>query len=529
MFHRGAVAELLPDHLRPGLGAQLMSLIRKEFLRPDTTLVQGDDGFRFNHILIRDAAYEATPKQIRADMHERYADWLERRIDEDVVEREELLGYHLSRAHDYREELGPAGEAGAVLARRAAAHLEAAGRQAADRLSPAAVTLLEQAASLLQPDDPTRGRILFELAESLYDLGEMDRADRALDEAIAVCTDGGNIALAQQARLKRATYRFNSGIEPPRPEELLAEAERSIDASTQSEDDRALASAFRAMGGAYWALGRMEAALDVSERALQHAQRVGDAKLIDDCTSYVFQTIMLGPTPLNEVLARAESLCQILSAHRIFEWDCEIYRAWTLGLLGRFGEARAALARFEDLIKNIESSRETAGFAWLVGIVAWCEGDRLAEAKLREAFDSWDRRGEKRNAATTANELARVLYDQGRYDEVQALTDRAQELLIMDDLEVRIGLRGLQGRLLARRGAFEEAEALVDEARSTAGDTDFLSLQGDAAMDAAEVARLAGNTTGSGAAARDALACYERKGSVVFADRARSFLRALAV
>ena len=529
VFHRGALAELLPDHIRPGLGAQLMSLIRKEFLRPDKTLFEGDDGFRFNHILIRDAAYEATPKQIRADMHEHYADWLEHRTEVEVVEREEILGYHLSRAYDYRGELGLAGDGGVTLAQRAAAHLEAAGRQAATRLSPAAVTLLEQAARLLQLNDPTRGRVLVELAESFYDLGEMDRADLALSEAIEVCTDGGDMALAQHARLKRASYRFNTGIEPPRPEELLAEAERSIGASEQPEDDRALAFAFRVMGGAYWALGRMEAALEVSERSLEHAQRVGDAKLVDDCASYVFQTIMLGPTPLDLVLARAESLCQILSAHRIFEWDCEIYRAWALSLLGRFGEARATLAKIESLVKNIESTRETAGYSWIVGIVAWCEGDQLAEAKLREAFDSWDQRGEKRNAATTATELARVLYDQARYDDVQALTERAQEMLIMDDLEVRIPLLGLQARLLARQGAFEDADALVENARRTAEATDFLTLQGDAAMDAAEVARLAGNIGESTAAARDALTCYERKGSVVMANRARSFIGTLAV
>ena len=529
VFHRGAVAALLPDHIRPGLGAQLMSLIRKEFLRPGRSLFPGDDGFRFNHMLIRDAAYEATPKQIRADMHERYADWLEQRIDEDVVEREEILGYHLSRAHDYRGELGLPGDGGATLAKRAAAHLEVAGRQAANRLSPAAITLLEQAASLLPLNDPTRGRILVELAESLYDLGEMERADLALGEAIEVCTSGGDIALAQHARLRRASQRFNTGIEPPSPEELLAEAGRSIDVSEQHQDDRALAYAFRVMGGAYWALGRMEAALEVSERALQHAQRVGEAKLVDDCTSYVFQTIMLGPTPLSEVLTRAEGLCQILSAYRIFAWDCEIYRAWALSLLGRFGDARAALAKVEDLVKNFESTRETAGVSWIIGIVAWCEGDQLAEAKLREAFDSWDRRGEKRNAATTATELARVLYDQARYDEVQALTERAQEMLIMDDLEVQIPLLGLQARLLARRGAFEDADALVEDARRMAEATDFLNLQGDAAMDAAEVARLAGNTEESTAAASDALTCYERKGSVVPANRARIFIGTLTV
>ena len=36
------------------------------------------DAFTFRHILIRDAAYDALPKSERAELHERFADWLER-------------------------------------------------------------------------------------------------------------------------------------------------------------------------------------------------------------------------------------------------------------------------------------------------------------------------------------------------------------------------------------------------------------------------------------------------------------------
>ena len=38
----------------------------------------GEDGFRFGHVLIRDVAYEAMPKQLRAELHERFPDWIER-------------------------------------------------------------------------------------------------------------------------------------------------------------------------------------------------------------------------------------------------------------------------------------------------------------------------------------------------------------------------------------------------------------------------------------------------------------------
>src|SRR5436309_739222 len=53
VFHRGAVATLAPA-LRSTLGAQLVSLVRKELIRPERSSFAGEDAFRFRHVLIRD-------------------------------------------------------------------------------------------------------------------------------------------------------------------------------------------------------------------------------------------------------------------------------------------------------------------------------------------------------------------------------------------------------------------------------------------------------------------------------------------
>jgi hypothetical protein len=37
--------------------------VRKELVRPDTPQLPGDEAFRFRHLLIRDAAYDALPKE----------------------------------------------------------------------------------------------------------------------------------------------------------------------------------------------------------------------------------------------------------------------------------------------------------------------------------------------------------------------------------------------------------------------------------------------------------------------------------
>ena len=102
IFHRGAVQALSPDgQVTPRLAA----LVRHELIRPDKAQLPGDEAFRFHHLLLRDAAYDALPKSLRADLHQRFADWLEHHGPE-LVELDEILGYHLERAAGYHNELG---------------------------------------------------------------------------------------------------------------------------------------------------------------------------------------------------------------------------------------------------------------------------------------------------------------------------------------------------------------------------------------------------------------------------------------
>ena len=52
---------------------QLVGLVRKELIHPAPATLAGDHAFRFRHLLIRDAAYDALPKETRAELHERFA------------------------------------------------------------------------------------------------------------------------------------------------------------------------------------------------------------------------------------------------------------------------------------------------------------------------------------------------------------------------------------------------------------------------------------------------------------------------
>jgi predicted ATPase len=95
VFHHGVVQALTPEE--PRLTTRLTALVRKELIRPDRPVFAGEDAFRFRHLLMRDAAYEGLPKAERAELHERFADWLAEHGVE-LVERVAVLGFHLEQA-----------------------------------------------------------------------------------------------------------------------------------------------------------------------------------------------------------------------------------------------------------------------------------------------------------------------------------------------------------------------------------------------------------------------------------------------
>ena len=133
-----------------------MTLVRKDLVRPDRATFSGDDAFRFRHLSIRDAAYEGLPKSVRADLHERFARWLDECAG-DLIERDEIAGFHLEQAYRYRCDLGPidgASHPGAWQTPRRSASRQQVCR-ALDRRDPgAAANLLERASNLMSPDRP---------------------------------------------------------------------------------------------------------------------------------------------------------------------------------------------------------------------------------------------------------------------------------------------------------------------------------------------------------------------------------------
>ncbi|TML82810.1 MAG: zinc-ribbon domain-containing protein [Actinobacteria bacterium] len=108
-----------------GESSALPGLVRKELIRPyRSAIFPIEDAFRFRHQLIRDAAYDGMPKELRSELHERFGRWLETNRSE----YEEIVGYHFEQAFRLKEQLGPVDDELRALAGRAGQLLGRAGR-----------------------------------------------------------------------------------------------------------------------------------------------------------------------------------------------------------------------------------------------------------------------------------------------------------------------------------------------------------------------------------------------------------------
>jgi predicted ATPase len=335
-FHQGPVQVMAPEERDvPG---RLMTLIHKDLVRPDRAVLPGEDAFRFRHLLIRDAAYQALAKADRAQLHERFARWLEER-GAGLVELDEITGYHLEQAFGYRCELGPADERARQLAADAAAHLDKAGRRAMDRGDTgAAVSLLERAEALLPQlglNHPVQQSLIWGLAQS----GRLNEAISRAERIASQCAAAGDRVGELRTRLAGATWRLQ--VDPDRwaagLRALVEEARPSIE---QDGDAAALAVLEYAAGEIGLIRVQNGAALAAFTRAMQHARQAGELWLEASSRGWAAAAMAMGPTPRAEALRWLEDAEAQSATYQPYLVG---WRAYILAELGRFDEARPLL------------------------------------------------------------------------------------------------------------------------------------------------------------------------------------------
>jgi class 3 adenylate cyclase/tetratricopeptide (TPR) repeat protein len=523
VFHRGAVEALAPDDA--AVATRLTSLVRKELVRPDKPVFSGDDAFRFRHLLIRDAAYDALAKSTRAELHTRFASWLETH-GQDLVELDEILGYHLEQAYSYRRLVGLVDENDAPLGARAATYLEASGRRAAVRGdAPAAGRFFERAAALLPTEDPDRLALLTSLGAALIEVGEWDRARDALSEARATAEHVGDPGAAAHASIRLAWLDIHQDPEASHAK-VRAELERAIVVFEGLGDKSGLARALDMAGMLRMWGGENARAKEEMELAAQYAREAGDRVQEIQALSGVVMALVWGPDPVAAALKRIEEIARQSEGAARLQAAALRGRALLQAMAGNLGEARELITTAERIARELGlETLRAGGILRLAGQIELIAGDApAAERFLREAYESLHRSKDWGHLSSVAPLLAEALLAQGLEDEAETLLELTSGWVIADDTEGHILLACARSKLAELRGDAEGAESFARAAVERSAMSDNGIERPSALLRLAEALELGNRGEDASAALHEALLAYERKGDVVGAERVRQRL-----
>jgi DNA-binding SARP family transcriptional activator len=500
------------------VAASLVTLVRRELIRPGEAGDPGREGWSFRHSLIRDVAYGSVPKWRRAELHERLAERaVGRGNDGDAT-----AGFHLDQAVRARRETGARGPAVDGLAARAAEHLHRAGLAALERDDmAAAASLLRRANELLPRDAPERAKLLPKLGEALSWLGEPD-AVGMLAEAHALAVELGDARLVARARVTTLAVMWADAAVPP--ERMLRDIEDAVPILESAGDHEALAMAELAR---FHALdrGRLpdpEVRLSV---ALDHARKAGARQIEHHVMGWICITLPRGTVPVDAAIARVEEIVEASSSAYV-----HASALGALGLLraarGEFEEARALVEEDRRMLEELSLRQAVAAHSIAVGEVEMMAGDdAAAERVFRNGFDVVTALGDESSAVNIAWRLGLLLARQGRDDEAERLAriaERTQAPALWIDVWWRVVLALVE----AHRGAAERARGHVVGARGLMASVPESGMHADALLESAEALRAAGCEDEAAALVTEAAGIAERLGYLVASRRAEEARRA---
>ncbi len=518
LFHRGAVTEMLPAGARTAVGSHLISLVRKEFIRPDAAIFAGDDGFRFGHVLIRDAAYESIPKRLRAELHERFAAWFEAKLGDQTAQYDEILGFHLERAHRYLADLGSPAEA---LAERAAARLGAAGTRALDRGDmDGAGNLLERAVTLLDEYDPLRIELEVELGEAWLESGRLSEAETLLEGTVARAARTGDRCWRRDPRLGSPWFGFkpkavsSTGQSAPSSSRWWA-------CSRSPATTGAAADVLRLLGRlATWSFEYAEAE-EIQQRALAHARAAGDERRQAGIMRLIVSDALWGPEPVTPALARCRAILEDTNNRRV-QANCLVRIGGLEGLAGRFDAARETIADARALMDDLGLRHLKAHSSDVAVLVEMLAGDyEAAEAEAQVAYAALEQMGDRTYQNSEAHLIAQALEAQGRVDDAERWLERSYGTDDSDPDSLT-----LRAQILARRGLLEDAERLARSALAIGREPSVPQF----ADPRFTLAQILARTGANGAAREQAERClrrYEAKGIVPLMERVRALIATL--
>jgi len=532
-FHVGDVQALTRVSDLAEVDSVLRELIRLDVIRPDPSpasvpLPPGSGaGYRFRHPMIQSVAYERMPEDRRAELHERYADWLAEQTRDNPDQFDELVAHHFHESFRYASKLDPSDDRTRTVACRAGERYALAGNRAVIRGdSRLVLAWLGRAVRLLPDDHPDRLRALPQLAEAQQASGKLTEAARAYQELAKSATAVGHEGLATHATIGR--LRLTALHDPERfLREGRDQVELAIPVFERLDDPLGLAKAWHLLAYLDWTRGRLSVASANAEKARTFARRAGDRYWEATILGQHCLILFWGSTPLDqversnrEVLAEAQR-----GGMRGLEATALTVLARVAALRSNLDEARQLVAAANAITSDLGESLTRAADCISQALIELLDDDlAAAEDALRTGYLRLEQMGATGPLASVAAMLARVVLLRGRGDEAEELTRTCERMAALDQLDAQVKWRSIRAIALARRGDAEEAERLAREAVYQVDRTDQLDSRAEARVDLAEVLRLGGRHGEAGGELDRAIRLYKEKGNEIAEASARRLL-----
>jgi class 3 adenylate cyclase/tetratricopeptide (TPR) repeat protein len=526
-FWRGAVSELSPEDTREVVPKQLEALVRKELVERGGTPFLEEEAFRFSHLMVRDVAYAALLKEMRADLHERFAEWLEESAAERAGEYSEIIGYHLEQAARYRSELAASDPRAEELAHKAATRLGSAGQHALARGDMSAATnLLERSLALSSEEGSSRAELMLHLGAALVQLGELTRADAVLTEAIEKARAARDQGLEYDALVERAFLHYftaQSGVD-----ETVSLAEKAVAVFEKLDQELGRSRAYRLLSAAQIAQGRMLDATRALERGIEHARRAGSTAEIAELIQWLVWTLYEGPLPARDVVADLDRLLGGDAENPVARATRHYLLGAVEGLGGHFSEAREQFARGRRIYAGLGLRQRAAQASiWEGEMELLARRPEAAEPVLRAALETLLEMGERGIVSDAAAYLALAELDRGELRKARKLGSVSDNSHSPDDRVGAFSAFTVRAKVEAAQGDAEEAEKLAREAVTIARESDTLNRRGHALTCLAEILASQGHQEDATPLLREAIDAYDQKGNVVSAGQARARLQSL--
>jgi tetratricopeptide (TPR) repeat protein len=382
-----------------------------------------------------------------------------------------------------------------------------------------------------EADRRLRADLLRLLGAMLYETGDLDRAQAALSEGSRIAAELGPPALHAQIRALLAEIRPETHDLPGGSiHEALAECEAAATMLEADGDLEGAAEAWLSIGKLRFFLGNSPGDEQAFERAAAYARRSGSRQTelaSSQWLALIFNSLRI---PADVAVDRAEQLLTAASGELWTEAGILMTLAHLYAYSGRFAEARTAIARSRSLFAGFGAELKWAisGTTVASSIERIADDPAAAERLLKEGCEVLRGLGERGYLSSATSKLADAVYAQGRLEKAERLTQEAQGLATADDTDAQIRWRTIKAKLLARRGQFQAAQRLADEAVALVSQTGWGSLTGEVLVGKAEVSQLAGMVNEAEDNLQRALKLYESMRAEPLAKRTRALLTSRA-